>query len=39
MADSFKAVVEKALGRDVVSYHSQLLVDADVGFELFVLRG
>jgi uncharacterized protein YbcI len=37
MADSFKGVVESALGRRVVSYHSQLLVDADIGFELFVL--
>jgi uncharacterized protein YbcI len=37
MADSFKGVVEAALGRRVVSYHSQLLVDADIGFELFVL--
>ena len=38
MADSFKAVVEEALGRRVVSYHSQLLIDADMGFELFVLE-
>ena len=38
MADSFKGVVEQALGRPVVSYHSQLLVDADIGFELFVLK-
>jgi uncharacterized protein YbcI len=37
MADSFKAVVEQGLGRRVVSYHSQLLIDADMGFELFVL--
>jgi uncharacterized protein YbcI len=37
MADSFKGVVEAALGRRVTSYHSQLLVDADIGFELFVL--
>jgi uncharacterized protein YbcI len=39
MADTFKAVVEEALGRHVVSYHSQLLVEADMGFELFVLEG
>ena len=39
MADSFKGVVEQALGRRVVSYHSQLLIDADMGFELFVLEG
>jgi uncharacterized protein YbcI len=38
MADSFKGVVEKALGRRVAAYHSQLLVDADIGFELFVLE-
>jgi uncharacterized protein YbcI len=37
MADSFKGVVEKALGRPVVAYHSQLLIDADIGFELFAL--
>ena len=37
MADSFKGVVEAALGRRVVSYHSQLLLDVDIGFELFVL--
>jgi uncharacterized protein YbcI len=38
MADSFKSVVEEALRRRVVSYHSQLLIDADMGFELFVLE-
>ena len=38
MADSFTAVVEEAMGRRVVSYHSQLLIDADMGFELFVLE-
>jgi uncharacterized protein YbcI len=38
MADSFKHVVEAALGRRVISYHSQLLVDADIGFEMFVLE-
>jgi uncharacterized protein YbcI len=37
MADSFKGVVERALGRSVAAYHSQLLADADIGFELFVL--
>jgi uncharacterized protein YbcI len=39
MADTFMGVVEEALGRKVVSYHSQLLIDADMGFELFVLEG
>jgi uncharacterized protein YbcI len=38
LADTFKAVVEQALGRRVVSYHSQLLIDADMAFELFVLE-
>jgi uncharacterized protein YbcI len=38
MADEFKGVVERALGRRVVSYHSQLLIDADLGFEMFVLE-
>jgi uncharacterized protein YbcI len=38
LADTFKAVVEDALGRKVVAYHSQLLIDADMGFELFVLE-
>jgi uncharacterized protein YbcI len=38
MAGSFKGVVESAFGRRVVSYHSQLLIDADIGFELFVLE-
>jgi uncharacterized protein YbcI len=38
MADEFKGVVEKALGRKVAAYHSQLTVDPDIGFELFVLE-
>jgi uncharacterized protein YbcI len=37
LAEAFKAVVEEALSRHVVSYHSQLLIDADIGFEMFVL--
>jgi uncharacterized protein YbcI len=37
MADTFKNVVEQALGRRVIAYHSQLIIDADLGFELFVL--
>jgi uncharacterized protein YbcI len=37
MAESFKGVVEHALNRRVAAYHSQLLIDADIGFELFVL--
>jgi uncharacterized protein YbcI len=38
MADSFKGVVERALGRKVASYHSQILVNPDVGFEFFLLE-
>jgi uncharacterized protein YbcI len=38
MADEFKAVVERALRRPVAAYHSQLLISADLGFELFVLE-
>jgi uncharacterized protein YbcI len=38
MADSFKGVVEQALDRRVQSYHSQILVDPDVGFEFFLLE-
>ena len=38
MADEFVGVVEGALGRRVAAYHSQLLIDADLGFELFVLE-
>jgi uncharacterized protein YbcI len=39
MKDEFEGVVERALGRKVLAYHSQLLIDADIGFELFVLEG
>ena len=38
MADSFKGVVEQILGRKVAAYHSQILVDPDVGFEFFLLE-
>jgi uncharacterized protein YbcI len=38
MAGSFKGVVEGALGRRVAAYHSPQLIDADIGFELFVLE-
>ena len=38
MQDEFKGVVERTLGRKVLAYHSQLLIDADIGFELFVLE-
>jgi uncharacterized protein YbcI len=38
MAGEFSAVVEKALGRKVIAYHSQMTADPDLGFELFVLE-
>jgi uncharacterized protein YbcI len=38
MAAEFKAVVEGAMGRRVASYHSQLTMDPDMGFEFFVLE-
>ena len=38
MADAFKDVVERTLGRSVTAYHSQLLVEPDVGFEFFMLE-
>jgi uncharacterized protein YbcI len=36
-ADHFTAVVERATGRRVQAYHSQLSVERDLGFEFFVL--
>lgn len=38
MADSFMAVVEEAMGRRVQTYHSQVTLSPDVGFEFFVLE-
>ena len=37
MAHEFKQTVREGLGREVLSYHSQLTLDPDVGFEFFVL--
>jgi len=37
MAVEFKTVVEKAMGRRVAAYHSQLTMQPDMGFEFFVL--
>jgi uncharacterized protein YbcI len=37
MADEFKEVVERALGRPVLTYHSQVAFDPDYAFEMFVL--
>jgi uncharacterized protein YbcI len=39
MADEFKGVVENALGRRVKTYHSQVVFDPPMGFEIFVLEG
>jgi uncharacterized protein YbcI len=38
MKDEFKGVVEKAMGRRVAGYHSQLTMGPDIGFEFFVLE-
>lgn len=38
LADEFKAAVEKATGRRVVGYHSQVIFDPNMGFEVFVLE-
>jgi uncharacterized protein YbcI len=38
MADEFKAVVEGALGRKVLTYQSQVVFDPPMGFEIFVLE-
>jgi uncharacterized protein YbcI len=38
LADSFMGVVEKATGRRVVTYHSQLTLDPDIGIEFFLLE-
>ena len=38
MALEFKTVVEKAMGRRVAGYHSQLTIEPDMGFEFFVLE-
>ena len=38
LADSFKGVVEKELGRKVIAYHSQITFDPNIGFEVFVLE-
>jgi uncharacterized protein YbcI len=38
MSASFKRVVEEALGRRVEAYHSQILIEPDVGLEFFLLE-
>lgn len=37
MADAFKTVVSKEVGRPVVTYHSQITFNPNIGFEVFVL--
>ena len=37
MADAFMTVVAEATGRSVLTYHSQLTLDPDMGFEFFLL--
>ena len=39
VADRFKGAVEEAVGRRVVAYHSQVVFDPPMGFEIFVLDG
>ena len=38
MAAEFMRVVEQAMGRPVATYHSQLTMEPDMGFEFFVLE-
>ena len=38
MADRFMDTVSEAMGRRVLTYHSQLVLEPDVGFEFFVLE-
>jgi uncharacterized protein YbcI len=38
MADSFRGAVEELTGRKVIAYHSQIVFDPDMGFEIFVLE-
>jgi uncharacterized protein YbcI len=37
-AHRFKAVVADAMGRRVITYHSQVVFDPPMGFEMFVLE-
>ena len=38
VADRFTSAVEEALGRRVMTYHSQVTFDPALGFEIFVLE-
>jgi uncharacterized protein YbcI len=37
-ADRFKDAVAEAMGRKVLTYHSQVVFDPPMGFEIFVLE-
>ena len=37
VANRFTGTVAKAMGRDVVSYHSQVVFEPPTGFEVFIL--
>ena len=38
MAEEFKSIVERATGRAVMTYQSQVVFDPPMGFEIFVLE-
>ncbi len=38
MADSFMGTIEEATGRRVATYHSQIILEPDIGFEFFLLE-
>ena len=38
VADRFMEAVSEAMGRKVISYHSQVIVDPPTGFEVFILE-
>jgi uncharacterized protein YbcI len=38
LAEEFMGAVAKATGKKVVTYHSQVVFDPDMGFEIFVLE-
>jgi uncharacterized protein YbcI len=38
LAEEFTGAVERATGKKVVAYHSQVVFDPDMGFEIFVLE-
>jgi uncharacterized protein YbcI len=38
LADEFRDAVTKATGRAVIAYHSQVVLEPNMGFEIFVLE-